>query len=83
MRYMTENRLAQLAVELFDSYIGMQRRGVRCLNTYGNEYVRIIKKICPEKHLYEVTACNISEHLTKHKNPEETIIAVLKNIKED
>lgn len=83
MRYMTEDRRGQLARELFDAFIGMQRREIKNLKAYGDEYSRIIKKICPEKKLYEVTECNFIKHLATYKNPEETIIQILKQLKED
>jgi hypothetical protein len=80
---MTEDRRSQLAVLLFDSYISMQRREVKNLSEYSNEYQRIIKIVCPEKSISQVTSCDIMEHLIKHRNPEQTIIEILKQLKED
>jgi hypothetical protein len=80
---MTEDRRGQLAVELFDAYISLQRKEVKNAKVYCEEYARIIKKICPEKKLNQVTACNIFEHLATHKDPEATVIEILKQLKED
>lgn len=79
---MTEDKRSQLAVLLFDSYISMQRREVENLNAYNNEYQRIIKIICPDRQINEVTECDILAHLIKYKRPEDTIIAILKQLKE-
>ena len=80
---MTEDRRGQLAVLLFDAFISLRRREIRDLNDYNIEYKKIIKIVCPEKPVDKITSCDIFGHLIEHRNPEATIIEILKQLKED
>lgn len=82
-RYMNSDRRSNLACALFDRYISLRRKEVKPLKTYETEFITVIEHVCPEMPLSQVTKCNIHEHLKQHRNPEETIIEILKNLMED
>lgn len=83
MRYMTENRRGTLARGLFDKYIELQRQGETKLKTYEIAFQDVIERMCPNKLWWEVTSCNIFMHLCEHKDPEATVIEILKKLMED
>ena len=83
MRYMTEDRRGALARGLFDKYIELQRKREKKLKTYEIAFQDVIETICPKKLWWEVTRCNIFMHLCEHKDPEATVIEILKQLMED
>lgn len=82
-RYMNSERRSKLACALFDRYIGLRRKEVTSLKTYEVEFQTTIEQICSEQPWTQTTKCDIHAHLVKHRNPEATIIEILKNLMED
>lgn len=82
-RYMNSERRSKLACALFDRYIALRRQDVVALKTYEAEFKAVVEQVCSELPLNQVTKCNIHEHLKQHRNPEATIIEILKNLMED
>jgi hypothetical protein len=84
VRYMNADRRSNLACALFDRYIALRRKQEAVsLKTYEVEFVTVIEQVCSEKSWNQITKCDIHEHLKQHRNPEATIIEILKNLMED
>ena len=81
--YMTSERRTALAQQLFDKMIELKRAKERHIKKYEVEFQKVIEKVCPDRVLWEVTECQIFTHLMEHKDPEKTVIEILKQLKED
>ena len=81
--YMTSNRREALAQKLFDKMIELKKGGERFIKKYEIEYQKVIEEVCPTRPWWEVTGCQIFQHLMEHRDPEATIIEILKQLKED
>ena len=83
MRYMNGDRREKLTQKLFDKMIELKKGGIRHIKTYEIAFQEVIEEVCPDKCWWEVTDCQIFMHLMMHKNPEATVIEILKQLKED
>ena len=83
MKYMTSERHEKLACGLFDKMIELKQKKERRLKAYEIAFQEVIKEVCPEKCWWDVTSCDIFMHLMEHKNPNITVIEILKQLKED
>ena len=81
--YITSEQHTKLAQNLFDKMIELKKQGIRTVKAYEVEFQEIIEQIFPDKLWWEVTECQIWQHLTEHKDPEATVIEILKQLKED
>ena len=81
--YMTSKRREALAQKLFDKMIELKRGGERHIKKYEIAYQEVIEEVCKEKVWWEVTGCQIFQHLMENKDPEKTVIEILKQLKED
>lgn len=79
--YITSTRHTKLAQGLFDKMIEL--KGEKNIKIYEVAFQDIIQEVFPGRCWWEVTECQIFNHLMEHKNPEATIIAILKGLKED
>lgn len=79
----TSEQHTKLAQDLFDKMIAMRKAGEKNIKAYEVAFQDIIERVFPEECWWEVTECQIFNHLMEHKNPEKTIIAILKGLKED
>lgn len=52
------------------------------IKTYEIAFQEVIEELYPNKLWWEVTSCEIFMHLLEHKDPQATVIEVLKTLKE-
>ena len=83
MKYMNSVRREVLACRLFDKMIELKNNEVSNLKEYGIAFQEVIQDICPEKCWWDVSDCRIFMHLMEHKDPEATVIEILKQLKEE
>ena len=81
--YITSEKRSKLAQDLFDKMIAMRQAGEKNIKAYEIAFQDIIERIFPDMCWYDVTDCQIFMHLMEFKDPEKTIIAILKGLKED
>jgi hypothetical protein len=81
--YITSDQHTKLAQGLFDKMIAMKKAGEKSIKAYEVAFQDIIERVFPDMCWWEVTECQIFNHLMEHKDPEKTIIAILKGLKED
>lgn len=81
--YITSEQHTRLANNLFDKMIELKNSGEKFIKTYEVAFQDIIEKVFPDQLWWEVTDCQIFAHLMEHKDPEKTVIAILKGLKED
>lgn len=81
--YINSTQREQLAQKLFDKMIKLKRRGEENIKAYEIAFQDVIEEVFPDECWWEVTDCEIFQHLMEFKNPEETIITILKELKED
>jgi hypothetical protein len=46
-------------------------------------FQEVIEEVFPNKLWWEVTECQIFQHLLERRDPQATVIAILKGLKED
>ena len=81
--YITSEQHTKLAQKLFDKMIELKKAGKKNIKTYEIAFQDVIEEVFPGECWWGVTACEIFTHLMEHKNPEATVIAILKELKED
>ena len=81
--YITSEQHTKLAQGLFDKMIELKKAKERSVKKYECEFEAVIEEVFPDESWWNVTGCNIFNHLVEHKNPEETVIEILKQLKED
>lgn len=81
--YITSEQHTKLAQDLFDKMIAMRKAGEKSIKAYEVAFQDIIERVFPDMCWWEVTECQIFNHLMEHKDPEKTVIAILKGLKED
>ena len=81
--HITSTQREKLAQELFDKIIEMRKDGERNIKAYEIAFQDVIEEVFPDECWWEVTDCEIFQHLMEHKDPEATVIAILKELKED
>lgn len=81
--YVTSNQREQLAQILFDKMIELRKKEVKNIKAYEIAFQDVIEKVFPCECWWDVTACEIFTHLMEFKNPEATVIEILKQLKED
>ena len=81
--YITSTQRTKLAQGLFDKMIEMRKAKERNIKKYECAFQSIIEEVFPDKLWWEITECNIFMHLMEYKDPEKTVIEILKQLKED
>ena len=81
--YINSTQRKQLAQKLFDKMIEMRKWGEKNIKSYEIAFQDVIEEVFPDECWWEVTDCEIFQHLIEYKNPEATVIAILKGLKED
>ena len=81
--YITSEQRSKLAQDLFDKMIAMKNAGEVNIKAYEVAFQDIIERVFPKECWWEITDCQIFMHLMEHKDPEATVIAILKGLKED
>ena len=81
--YINSIQRKQLAQKLFDKMIEMRKWGEKTIKSYEIAFQDVIEEVFPDECWWEVTDCEIFQHLMEHKDPEATAISILKELKED
>ena len=81
--YITSEQHTKLAQGLFDKMIAMRKANERNIKSYEIAFQGVIEAVFPDQCWYDVTDCEIFQHLMEYKDPEKTVIAILKQLKED
>ena len=81
--YITSEQRTKLAQKLFDKMIKMRKGGEKNIKSYEIAFQDVIEEVFPDECWWDVTGCEIFQHLMEFKNPEETIITILKELKGD
>ena len=81
--YITSEQHTKLAQGLFDKMIELRKEGEKNIKAYEVAFQDVIEEVFTDECWYDVTNCNIFMHLMEHKDPEATVIAILKGLKED
>lgn len=81
--YITSNQHTRLARGLFDKMIELTKGREKNVKVYEEAFQDVIENVFPDKCWWEITSCDIFDHLMEYKNPEKTVIKILKNLKED
>ena len=76
------NTKFELGNALFEKCHEMQKNDVTDIKSYEIAFQDVIEKICPNHCWWEVTDCNIFMDLLEHKDPEKTVIEIIKQLKE-
>jgi hypothetical protein len=63
--------------------IELRKKNEKHIKVYEQEFQSVIEKVFSDKCWWDITHCNIFMHLMEHKDPEATVIAILKGLKED
>lgn len=72
----------KLGNALFEKCHEMQNDGILDIKKYEIEFQNIIEAIFPNDCWWEVTECDIFTHLLEYKDPEKTVIEIIKQLKE-
>lgn len=79
----TSNQREKLTQGLFDTMIKLMDAGEKNIKAYEIAFQGVIEEVFPDECWWNVTSCEIFMHLMEHKDPEATVIAILKGLKED
>lgn len=79
----TSEQHTKLAQGLFDKMIELRKAGEKSIKAYEVAFQDIIERVFPDMCWWEVTECQIFNHLMEYKDPEATVISILKGLKED
>ena len=72
----------ELGNELFAKCHAMQNEGIVDIKSYETVFQAVIEKMFPDNLWWEVTDCDIFTHLLEYKDPEKTVIEIIKQLKE-
>jgi hypothetical protein len=81
--YITSDKREKLAQGLFDKMIELKKAGEKSIKKYEIAFQDVIEEVFPDECWWDVTSCEIFTHLMEHKDPEATVIEILKQLKED
>ena len=81
--YINSTQKEQLARGLFDKMIEVMKVGEKNIKVYEITFQDVIEEVFPDECWWDVTDCEIFTHLMEYKDPEATVIAILKGLKED
>ena len=81
--YITSEQHTKLANGLFDKMIELRKEGEKSIKAYEVAFQDVIEDVFVDESWYDVTNCDIYMHLMEHRDPEATVIAILKGLKEE
>jgi hypothetical protein len=81
--HITSEQHTKLAQGLFDKMIELKKEGEKHIKKYEIAFQDVIEEVFPGESWWDVTECQIFMHLMEHKDPEATVIAILKGLKEE
>ena len=81
--YITSDQHTKLAQGLFNKMIDLRESGEKNIKAYEIAFQDVIEEVFPERCWWQITRCEICLHLLEHKDPQATVIEILKQLKED
>ena len=81
--FITSEQRTKLAQNLFDKMIEFRKAGEKNIKKYEVAFQDVIEGVFPGEIWWNVTECQIFMHLMEYKDPEKTVIEILKGLKED
>ena len=81
--HITSEKHTKLAQGLFDKMIELRKAGETRIKKYEIAFQDVIEEVFKGESWWNVTDCQIFMHLMEHKDPEATVIEILKQLKED
>ena len=81
--HITSEQHTKLTQGVFDKMIELKNGGEKHIKAYEVAFQDIIEEVFPNESWWDVTECEIFMHLMEYKDPEATVIAILKGLKED
>jgi hypothetical protein len=81
--FITSDKREKLTQKLFDKMIELKKAKERSIKKYEVEFQSVIEEVFPDECWWDVTGCQIFNHLVEYKDPEKTVIEILKQLKED
>lgn len=81
--YITSEQHTKLSQKLFDKMIELKKVGEKSIKKYEIAFQDVIEAVFPDECWWNVTGCQIFTHLMEYKDPEATVIEILKQLKED
>lgn len=81
--HITSEQRTKLAQSLFDKMIELKKEGEKNIKAYEVVFQDTIEEVFPDECWWNVTGCQIFLHLMEYRDPEKTIIAILRELKED
>lgn len=81
--HITNNQKQKLAKRLRNKMIELYEDGETRIKAYEVAFQDAIEEVFPGECWWEVTDCQIFMHLLEHRNPEETVFEIMKELKED
>ena len=79
----TSEQHTKLAQGLFNKLIDLRENKEINIKAYEIAFQDVIEEVFPDKSWWDVTKCEIFMHLMEHKDPQATVIEILKQLKED
>ena len=73
----------KLADALFEKCNELLDSGENRLKFYEIAFQEVIEELYPNKPWWEVTSCEIFMHLFEYRDPQATVIEILKTLKEN
>lgn len=81
--YISGTQREKLVQDLFDKMIELKKEGEKNIKVYEAAFQDVIEEVFLDECWWNVTGCDIFLHLMEHKDPEQTVIEILKQLKED
>ena len=81
--YINSTQKKQLTQKLFDKMIELRKDGETNIKAYEIAFQDVIEEVFLDECWWNVTNCQIFQHLMEYRDPEATVIAILKELKED
>jgi hypothetical protein len=82
MKITSENR-RQLGDKLLNKVIELREEGETNIKAYEIAFQNAIEEVFPNECWWNVTNCEIFMHLLEYKDPTATVVAILKELKEE
>lgn len=82
MKITNENK-RKLGDKLLDKVIELRVKEESNIKAYEVAFQDVIEEVFPDESWWNVTECEIFMHLLEHKDPNATVAAILKGLKEE
>ena len=79
----TNEHKRQLGDKLLNKVIELREKGETNIKAYEVAFQDVIEEVFPNECWWHVTDCEIFMHLFEHRDPNATVVAILKGLKEE